>query len=607
VIDPLTLEVFWSRLLAVVNEQASSLIRSAFSPSVAEAGDISACAFDPRGYLIAQAVTGTPGHINSMARCIRHFLDVYPQETLAPGDVLITNDPWKTSGHFHDVTVVTPVFRGRRLVAFFGNICHLADIGGRPFSADARELYEEGLFIPITKLFVAQGALGAQGGTGESGALGAPNEELLKILRANVREPEAVEGDLYAMTAANDVGGVRLLEFMDEFGLQSVVPLADEVIARSERAMREAIARVPDGVYRNELTMDGYDQPVTLRVAVDVRGDEMHVDYAGSSPASTYGINVVLNYTEAYTTFGLKCALAPEVPNNEGSFRPVTITAPPGCILNCLPPSPVAARHIVGQWLPNAVHGALFHAVPERVLAEGASGLWNTQFNGQRADGRRFSLLFFNCGGMGARATKDGLSSTAFPSGVQGTPAEIVEARAPLMVVKRELRPDSGGPGATRGGLGHWMVLKGLGSDGAGEVEGGEASRLAGAFRFSPFFDRTQYPARGYAGGGAGAPGEYYLDRGGGEGPPEAGARPNPKQTVWVEPGTEIVMGLPGGGGCGDPLTRDPRRVAADVRDGYVTAARAEEDYGVVLDGAGGVDLPATEALRAARGGAPLA
>jgi N-methylhydantoinase B len=341
----------------------------------------------------------------------------------------------------------------------------------------------------------------------------------------------------------------------------------------------------------------------------------MHVDYAGSSPASSYGINVVLNYTEAYTTFGLKCTLAPEVPNNEGSFRPVTITAPPGCILNCLPPSPVAARHIVGQWLPNAVHGALFHAVPERVLAEGASGLWNTQFNGWRADGRRFSLLFFNCGGMGARATKDGLSSTAFPSGVQGTPAEIVEARAPLMMVKRELRPDSGGPGATRGGLGHWLVLKGLGSEeggaGAGASSrlagdegggGGASNRLGGAFRFSPFFDRTQYPARGYAGGGAGAPGEYYLDRG--AGPPPPGARPNPKQTVWVEPGTEIVMGLPGGGGCGDPLTRDPWRVAADVRDGYVTAARAGEDYGVVLDEAGGVDLAQTAALRAARGGA---
>ncbi|MDQ3702789.1 MAG: hydantoinase B/oxoprolinase family protein [Chloroflexota bacterium] len=562
----MTLEVFWSRLIAVVNEQASALIRSAFSPSVAEAGDISSCAFDPRGFLIAQAVTGTPGHINSMARCIRHFLDVYPPDDLASGDVLITNDPWKTSGHFHDVTVVTPIFRGGELVAFFGNICHLADIGGRPFSADARELFEEGLFIPITKLFAA----------------GVPNEELLKILRANVREPEAVVGDLYAMTAANDVGGERLLELMADLNLETIVPLADEVIARSERAMREAIARVPDGVYRNSLTMDGYDQPVTLVVAITIQGDTIHVDYAGSSPTSSYGINVVLNYTEAYTTFGIKCALAPDVPNNEGSFRPVTVTAPPGCILNCLPPAPVAARHIVGQWLPNAVHGALARAVPDRVLAEGASSLWITQFNGDWEDGRRFSLLFFNSGGMGARPTKDGLSSTAFPSGVYGTPAEIVEARSPLMFVKRELRTDSGGPGTHRGGLGHWLLVQGV--------------RAGKSYRLSPFFDRTANPARGYAGGLPGAPGVYSLE------PPAApAAPPHPKATVWVGPETTIVMGLPGGGGFGDPLARDPEAVRADVQDEYVSPARAAADYGVVLDADGAVDYPATEGLRATR------
>jgi N-methylhydantoinase B len=506
-----------------------------------------------------------------MARCIRHFLDAYPAETLAPGDVLITNDPWKTSGHFHDVTVVTPIFRRGHLVAFFGNICHLADIGGRPFSADARELFEEGLFIPITKLFTA----------------GAPNEELLKILKANVREPEAVVGDLYAMTAANDVGGDRLLEFMDEFGMESIIPLADEVIDRSERAMRAAIARVPDGVYRNSLTMDGYDRPVTLVVAVTVRGDEMLVDYAGTSPASDYGINVVLNYTEAYTTFGLKCALAPEVPNNEGSFRPVTITAPPGCILNCLPPAPVAARHIVGQWLPSAVHGALVQAVPDQVLAEGSSNLWNTQFNGTHADGRRFSLLFFNSGGMGARPTKDGLSSTAFPSGVHGTPAEIVEARSPLMFVKRELRTDSGGPGTYRGGLGHWVVLKGVRAD--------------KPYRFSPFFDRTNNPAQGYAGGAPGAPGAYRLER------PTEVVHPNPKATVWVEPGTEIVMGLPGGGGFGHPFARDPERVRADVLDELVSPEHARDDYGVVLDAALYVDAAATARLRAAHGATAVA
>lgn len=561
-IDPLTLEVFWSRLIAVVNEQATSLIWSAFSPSVAEAGDISACAFDSRGYMIAQAVTGTPGHINSMARCIQHFLDAYPLETLEPGDVLITNDPWKTSGHLHDVTIVTPIFRNGQVVAFFGNICHLADIGGRPFSADARELFEEGLFIPMTKLFMA----------------GKPNEELLKIIRANVREPEAVVGDLYAMTAANDVGGERLLEFMDEFGMERIEPLADEVINRSERAMRDAIARIPDGVYRHQVTMDGYDQPVTLAVAITVRGSEMFIDYTGTSPESEYGINVVMNYTEAYTTFGIKCALVPDVPNNEGSFRPVHITAPEGSILNCRPPAPVAGRHIIGQWLPGVVHGALAQAMPDRVLAEGSLNLWSTQFTGVDRDDRPFTMLFFNSGGMGARPNKDGLSSTAFPSGVMGTPAEIVEARSPLMMVRREFRTDSGGPGTYRGGLGHWMVIRGV--------------NVGRPYRFSPFFDRTNNPASGYQGGKNGAPGIYELSD---------GRRPNPKATVWVDPDTDIIMGLPGGGGYGDPLDRDPRAVRDDVLDELVSPERAREDYGVVLTPDLEIDWEATDRLRAER------
>ena len=562
-IDPLTLEVFWSRLITIVNEQATSLIWSAFSPSVAEAGDISACAFDPRGYMIAQAVTGTPGHINSMARCIEHCLAAYPPEQLAPGDVLITNDPWKTSGHLHDVTIVTPIFKGDRIVAYFGNICHMADIGGRPFSADARELFEEGLFIPMTKLF----------------ARGERNEELVKIIAANVRAPDMVIGDLYAMTAANDVGGERLLQFMDEFGLESIEPLADEVIGRSERALREAIARVPDGVYRTEVTMDGYDQPVTIVAAITVAGDELTVDYAGTSQASGFGINVVMNYTEAYTTFGIKCALAPDVPNNEGSFRPVTIIAPEGSILNCRPPAPVAGRHIVGQWLPSVVMGALAEAIPGQIVAEGSNNLWNTQFTGTRASGDPYTMLWFNSGGMGARPNKDGLSSTAFPSGVQGTPAEIVEARSPLMLVRREFRMDSGGPGKFRGGLGHWLVVRG--------------TPASAQFRLSPFFDRTDHPTHGYLGGSGGAAGVYELSD---------GRRPNPKETVFIEPGVDIVMGLPGGGGFFSPLERDPEAVRADVLDELVSPQSAFDDYGVVFDDRGNVDPAATARERARRG-----
>ncbi|MFM7196805.1 MAG: hydantoinase B/oxoprolinase family protein [Chloroflexota bacterium] len=563
-IDPLTLEIFWSRLIATVNEQATSLMRTAFSATVAEAGDLSACVFDPRGYMIAQAVTGTPGHINSMARCIRHFLDEIPAQALNPGDVLVTNDPWKTSGHFHDITVVTPIFRtgtdgdAPDLVAFFGTICHVADIGGRPFSADAREVYEEGLHIPISRLFRG----------------GVPNDDLLRIIRANVREPDAVVGDLYAMATSNDVGGARLLEFLDEFGLTSVVPLADEVIARSEAAMRDAIRAVPDGTYRHALVMDGYAEaladgtvrevPVTLACAVTVHGDTLSVDFEGTSPEAPRGINVVMNYTEAYTTFGIKCALAPDVPNNEGSFRPVTITAPPGSILNCQPPAPVAGRHIVGQWLPAVVHGALAQAIPDRVIADGSSSLWITGFTGttratDEAPRRPFSMLFFNSGGTGARPTKDGLSSTAFPSGVRGVPAEIVEARSPLLVMERSLRTDSGGPGRWRGGLGHRLVVR------------ADDRAVEGDLRFAPFFDRTRVAAPGRDGGHAGGLGDFSLRPGTNTSDTAAVQRPHPKATTFVSPGTDIIMDLPGGGGIGDPRDRDPAHVAADVRDGYVS------------------------------------
>ncbi len=543
-LDPLTLEVFWSRLISVVNEQAAALVRTSFSPPVAEAGDLSACVFDARGYLLAQAVTGTPGHINSMANCIQHFLAAFPPESIRPGDVWITNDPWKTSGHLLDLTIVTPVFHRGRLVAFFGNICHVADIGGRVFSADARELYEEGLFIPITKLF----------------SEGRPNDELFRIIQANNRAPKEVTSELYSMTAANDVGAARLVEFLEEQLLESIEPLADAIIARSERAMRQAITNLPDGTYENSALTDGYDEPIRLHVRVDVAGDGIHVDFAGTSPESRRGINVVLNYTHAYATFALKALLAPDVPNNEGSFRPLTVSAPEGCILNCRPPAPVAARHILGHFLPALVFGALSEVVPGRLMAEGSANLWNTQFHGQNPDGTRFNLLFFNAGGTGARSGLDGLSSTAFPSGISGTPVEIIETRSPLVVLEKSLRTDSGGPGRYRGGLGHRLVIKGV--------------RARQPYVFSPFFDRVQFPARGLNGGRPGSAGNYFLRHADG-----TIERPNPKATVYPDPDTELWIELPGGGGLGDPSERDRELIQADVDAGLVSESAAQNDY----------------------------
>ena len=349
--------------------------------------------------------------------------------------MLITNDPWKTSGHLNDVTICSPIFRGERCVAFFASTCHTADIGGHVLSAEAREVYEEGLQIPILKLYEG----------------GRPNETLVAMIRENTRLPEMVLGDFHAQIAGGAVGGERLLEFMDEFGLERLEPLADEIIGRTERAMREAIRALRPGVYDSAITSDGFGEPITIRVRCQVQGDDLLIDYAGSSPASRRGVNVVMNYTEAYTTYGVKVIVSPDVPNNEGAFRPIRISAPAGSILNVARPAPVAARHVIGHFLPHVIATALGQALPERVMAEGSANIWGVQVSGTDLDGRPFTHIFFSSGGTGARAVKDGLSATAFPSGVLGTPVEVIENLSPLLVERKALRDDSGGAGQVPG------------------------------------------------------------------------------------------------------------------------------------------------------------
>lgn len=543
--DPILLEVLWNRMIAVVNEQAAALMRTSFTSVVREAGDLSAGVFDRRGRMIAQAVTGTPGHINSMATCMGHFLGAFPAESLRPGDVLVTNDPWKTASQLNDITVITPVFRAQRPVAFFGNTCHALDIGGRGLSADAHEVFEEGLFIPLLKLYDG----------------GRPNEPLLALLQANVRAPEEVLGDLHAQVVANEVGGQQLLAFLEEFGLEDIEALADVIVERSEEAMRERIATLPDGAYRFDLACDGFDAPIQIRIGVTIRGDALAVDYAGTSPQVDRGINVAFNYTHAYTTYAVKCAISPDVPNNEGSFRPVTVTAPPGCILNARFPAAVAGRHLVGHFLPSAVFGALAQAVPDRVMAPGFDGLWDTQVFGHdpRTD-RPFTYVWFSAGGAGALPARDGLSATAFPSGIAGVPAEVIESLSPVILRRRELRRDSGGPGRYRGGLGQVMEV---------------AVRTDRPFLFSGLYERLRFPAPGLLGGAAGAPGAVHTNT-------QQPLRPKTRQSLPA--GTEVRLELPGGGGYGPPWERDTARVLEDVRNGYVSPERARTDYGVAID-----------------------
>ena len=529
--DPVTLEICWNRLIGVVNEQAAALQRTSFTSIVREAGDLSAGVFDRRGYMVAQAVTGTPGHINSMALAVKHFLAACPLETLRPGDVLITNDPWLTSGHLNDVTIASPIFRGEECIAFFASTCHTADIGGHVLSAEAREVYEEGLQIPIMKLYEA----------------GRPNDALLAIIRTNVRVPEMVLGDFHAQIAGGAVGGERLLEFMDEFGLVRLEPLADEIIGRTERVMRQAIRALAPGAYEYAIISDGFDEPITIRTRCEVRGDELWIDYAGSSPASRRGVNVVMNYTEAYTTYGVKVIVSPDVPNNEGAFRPLRITAPEGSILNVRRPAAVAARHIIGHFLPHAIAGALGQALPARVMAEGSANIWGIQVAGKDEHGAPFTYVFFSSGGTGARATKDGLSATAFPSGVLGTPVEVIESLVPLVVERKCLRPDSGGAGTYRGGLGQTIAFR---------------ARTREPYTCSVLCDRTMHAAAGFLGGDPGGYGMVSID----------GVAPaNPKAEQLISPGALVEVHLPGGGGYGPPSARDPELIARDRLEGYVT------------------------------------
>ena len=545
VIDPVTLEVVWNRLLSVANEQQDTLIRTAFSTIVRESQDLACGVFDTKGRMIAQSITGTPGHINAMASSMRHFLAAFPSEKLVPGDVLITNDPWMTAGQINDITITTPIFKNGRLVAWFANTCHAADIGGRILSAEAREVYEEGLRLPIMKLF-------------ESGA---PNKTLLEIIRANVRLPDEVVGDLYAQTACNDAGGRALLELMDEFDLTSIDPVAEEIIRRSETAVREKIRELPNGEWQSETWSDGFEEPIAIRCRVAVKNDEILIDFAGSSPESAHGINVVLNYTHAYASFAVKAAIYPDVPHNEGSFRPVRVTAPPGSILNALEPAPVASRQAVGHFVPSAIFAALAGALPGRLLAPGADPIWLSVWRGLNPS---FTMTIFQVGGTGARPTKDGLSAVGFPSGVAGVPAEVIESLSPLVMRRRELRADSGGAGKWRGGLGQITEF---------------TSRGEGRWSVSSIVDRTRYPAPGLLGGKPGMAGELVLGN---------GARPNPKSQIELERGDIVHLNLPGGGGYGDPFTRDPELVRQDVIAGYITPEAAARDYGVVIRFTGG-------------------
>ncbi|MFD2332856.1 hydantoinase B/oxoprolinase family protein [Cohnella sp. GCM10020058] len=540
-IDPITLEILWTRLIAIADETATILKRTSFSPTVRESNDYSCVLFDENGDTVAENTIGIPSFNGVMSRALKRILQQYPQEQWRPGDVVMTNDPWIASGHLLDITCVIPIYHQGKLVGFTGSIAHMADMGGSGWAADAGVVYEEGINIPPSFLYRE----------------GKPNEDLIRIIRANVRVPDEVLGDIHAQIAAGRAGASLLVELLEEHGIADISPISQQIQAKAEKAMRKAVAAIPDGEYRHEMETDGYDgEAILLKVAVTVAGEEMKIDFTGSSPQIGHAINVPFNYTHAYTCFPVKCAIDPLTPRNEGSYRPLSVIAPTGSILNPEFPAPVNGRHLVGHFLSCVVYGALAKAIPDRMIADsGSAPQQYTIFNGTWK-GRPFTTILTICGGMGARPSDDGLSCTSFPSNVSVGSMEITEAVSPIIVWKKELLQDSGGAGQFRGGLGQIVDLE---------------IRADGPVQMSLMFDRVEHPASGTAGGQDGG---------------AANAAVNGKQAAflkgrdYVQPGDRVTLQYSGGGGFGSPKVRKPERIESDLRNELISKEAAADVYG---------------------------
>src|SRR5262245_48288700 len=515
--DGIELEIVWSNLISIVSEQAKALQRIAFSPIVREAGDLANALFDRRGRMVAQAVTGTPGHINSLAAAGKHFVEAFSSQTVDSGDVLVTNDPWLSAGHFFDITVMVPAFHKGKLVGFFGSTIHHTDIGGYGVGAGARDVHEEGLWIPMLKLYER----------------GEPNQVLHAMIRRNVRTPNEVFGDLAAQVSSGKLAAKRLSALLERQGYDDIEMLSDEIIARSEAATRESICKLKAGTYHGESQFDvpGGDV-ITLRAAVTVDSTEgtITIDFTGSSGPSPYGINVVMNYTHAYSTFAIRSCLNPELPNNFGSLAPIKVVAAEGCIVNCKYPAPVNARHVVGMYVPMPILKALYHVMPDRVLVEGAGAVWTIQIQGKNTDGSPFTSSMFNySGGMGARRTKSGPSATCYPTGVAAVPVEILEASMPIVFHKKELRTGSGGVGASRGGDGQTIAWR---------------MRTNSPWLLNAVASRTKLPPEGLDGGAPGATGRFLVN----------GKTVSEAHKMLMQPSDEVTIETPGGGGYGQPI-----------------------------------------------------
>jgi len=528
--DPIELELLWRRLISMVDEAAAAMVRTSFSTLVRESYDFSCVITDAAGQSLVQASESIPSFIGTLPETVKHFLRFFPPDQLAPGDVLITNDIWLGTGHLPDITLAKPIFLDGRLVAFSATTAHAPDIGGKIRSPEPREVFEEGLQIPPMKMIAA----------------GKTDETLVTIIRKNVRTPDQTMGDLWAQVVALDLMEDRLRNLMEGYGLADLTDLACEIQGRCEAAMRAAIRELPDGTYRSELKTDGLmETPITLRMELTIKGDEIAMDFAGTDRQVDRAINCALCYTNAMAMYGVKVCTSPNLPNNEGAWRPITLKAPEGCIVNPQFPAPGGSRMLIGHYVPMLVFGCLGQIVPERVMAACGSPMWGMNQSGVREGGKPYANMFFYNGGMGGNTRRDGVTCLSWPSNVSSTSIEISEHIAPLRFHHKKLRPDSGGAGRHRGGLGQEILIE---------------SRSETPIAVSFLAERTLFPAFGIEGGGDGAPGELRIN----------GTKTDPKKQYVVHRGDTISLGTPGGGGHGEPRQRAGAALAADVECGYV-------------------------------------
>ncbi|PYM19252.1 MAG: hydantoinase [Candidatus Rokuibacteriota bacterium] len=534
-LDAVTLEVLWTRIISVVDEAAKAIVRTSFSTLSNEANDFACVLTDARGYALAQNSGSIPSFIGCLPATVRHFIRELGADSMRPGDVLITNDAWMGTGHMSDVSVLKPIFHQGRLVAFSATTSHMPDIGGRIRAIEAREIFEEGLHIPLTHLVRA----------------GQVDHTMVAMIRANVRTPDQTMGDIWAQASANELMERRVVALMDDYGLTTLSELGDELFARSEGAMREAIRAVPDGTYRYAFRTDGTGTPFDFKIALTVAGDEIVADYAGTSPQQPRAINCVLAYTYAMTAYAIRCALLPGLPNNEGMYRPITVKAPEGSLLNPRFPAAVVSRATTGHYVPALVLGALHQVIPERVMAGVGSPLWAVSQSGTRDDGKPYTTVLFFNGGMGATPVKDGEHVLSWPSNISSTPVEVAERNSPLFFHYKRMRPGSGGAGRFRGGVGQDILIE---------------SQSPRPIVVSFMAERTTYPAPGLAGGGAGGLGDVRVNN----------RRVDNRKQHVLERGDRVLIRTPGGGGYGPARSRDPRRNARDRAMGYVGRRRAK-------------------------------